>query len=122
MSKKIFIVDDDPDMVKALQFRLESRGYEVEACENGAKALDAILESDFGIVLMDYFMPGLKGDQICQSIRQEDRLKELPILILTAFSHYDENFFKGQGATEVLYKPVNLDELLEKINKYLPSD
>ena len=93
MANKIFVVDDDPDNAKALQYRLESNGFEIETCSNGAVAYDKILESDFDLILMDYFMPGLKGDDVCRDLRENARFKTLPILIMTGFTNYPESYF-----------------------------
>lgn len=122
MSNKIFIVDDEPDLLKVLQYRLENKGFETVLCSHGGIAYDEILKGEFGLVLMDFFMPGLKGDEVCSSIRQEESLKELPIIIMTAADNYTPEFFLERGATDVLFKPIDTDLLLEKVNRYLPSD
>ncbi len=121
MTRKILIVDDDRDFVSSLQYRLETRGYEVETCAHGGEAHDKIVESDFGLVLLDYFLPGVKGDEICESLRQDANRKHIPIIIITGFSDYKESFFKDKGATDVLYKPFEMDELFERIERYMPQ-
>ncbi len=121
MSKRLLVVDDEIDLTSMLQFRLENRGFSVETCSNGGEALDKILDNPFDLVIMDYFMPLLKGDVVCQGIRSEERLKDLPVIIMTSFSNYTEDYFKEKGATEVIYKPLDMDALMEKIQLYLPE-
>ena len=123
MSKRILIVDDEGDFVRVAERQLGLEGYEVDACFDGGQALDKLRsdEEEYNLVLMDYFMPSLKGDEACQTIRENPQLKDLPIVVMTAFKHYPESFFLEKGATEVIYKPFDLEELLEKVKKYLKS-
>ncbi|MCG3175583.1 MAG: Response regulator ArlR [Candidatus Omnitrophica bacterium] len=113
---KILMVDDDQDLMIVLQSRLEMSGHEIETCSNGGDAYDKITDNDFDLVIMDYFMPSLKGDEVCQNVRENPKYKSLPILIITGFLDRDVAFFKGKGATDVIYKPIDKDELIEKIN------
>jgi len=119
MAKRILIVDDEPDVTTVLQFRLESRGFSVDSCVNGGEALDKILENEYDLVLLDYFMPLLKGDAVCQAIRCEERFAKLPLIIITSFQNYPESFFKEKGANEVIYKPFETDFLVERIGQYI---
>ncbi len=121
MDKKILIVDDNEDFVTYLQYRLESRGYEVESCGHGGEAQDKMADNDYGLLLLDYFLPGIKGDEICEGIRQDDRLKRLPVILMTGFADYAEDFFTQKGATDVLYKPFEIEELFKKIDTLLPA-
>ena len=119
MSKKILIVDDELDVTSVLQFRLESRGYFVDSCANGGEALDQILNNEYDLVLIDYFMPLLKGDAVCQAVRCEDRLAKLPIVVITSFHNFTDEYFKEKGATAVIYKPFETEHLLEVIGSLI---
>ena len=112
---KILLVDDDQDLMIVLQSRLEMSGFEVDMCSNGGDAYDKISDNEFDLVIMDYFMPSLKGDEVCQNIRENPKFKDLPILIITGFLDRDVPFFKSKGATDVIYKPIDKDELIDKI-------
>ena len=116
MSKRLLIADDEPDATTVLQYRLEQRGFSVDTCLNGGEALDKALANEYDAVIVDYFMPILKGDLVCQSLRCEERLKGLPVFIITAFQNYPEEYFKEKGATGVFYKPFEIEDLVDRLN------
>ena len=119
MGSRILIVDDEADIAKLLQYRLELKGYEVDVCSSGGQALDEIARNDYALVLLDFFLPSLRGDTVCRQIRTDEHSKHLPIIIMTAFNNYPENFFTECGATDVLYKPFEVDDLAAKMQKYI---
>ncbi len=119
MSKKILVADDVGEMTAMIRSRLEYKGFEVDECWDGGDALNRILNNHYDLVLLDFAMPILKGDSICEKIRKYPHLKELPVIIMTGYSDREVDFFKNQGATEVIYKPINNEELMEKITALL---
>ncbi len=119
MAKRLLLVDDEKGFTMALRRKLEFSGYEIEEAQGGADALRRLLTRPFDLVLLDYMMPDLRGNKVCEVIRQEERLKDLPIIIVTAYHDQSEESLKGYGATEVIYKPVGTDDLLARIEKYL---
>ncbi|OGW81930.1 MAG: hypothetical protein A3C47_03595 [Omnitrophica bacterium RIFCSPHIGHO2_02_FULL_51_18] len=119
MRKKILVVEDDRDYQAVLRLMLQRAGYETEECRFGSNALPRLLAKDIDLVMLDYMMPDEKGDEISHSIKSMETLKKLPILIVTGHHELSEEFFKGMGAQEVLYKPVNYDELVDKVKKCL---
>lgn len=115
MKGPILIVDDDPDDLVALRATLDPLGVEVVTADGGDEALLQLLRRDFALVIMDLMMPRMNGFEICALIRQRDRCRDLPVIILTGF---DEDGAKGlagyrPGAYEFLRKPV-LPEVLRK--------
>ena len=118
---RILIADDERDIILLLQSRLEIKGFEVDICFNGGEANDRIMTNDYDLVLLDYFMPSLKGDAVCENIREAAHLKDLPVIIMTGLTDHDEHFFKSKGANDVIFKPINNEELLEKINNLIKN-
>ena len=118
-SKKILIVDDDQGFTQMVQYWLGKRGLESDLCDNGGTACDMIAENDYGFILMDYFLPSLKGDEACQTIRENAAKRHLPIIIMTAFVDYPKAFFLDKGATDVFYKPVSYDDLMDVVDRYI---
>ena len=116
---KILIADDEKDLILLLQSRLELKGFEVDICFNGGDANEHVMANEYDLVLLDYFMPSLKGDEICENIRENDRTKKLPVIIMTGHTDREEEFFKSRGADAVLYKPIDNEELFEKIKALL---
>lgn len=119
MKKRILIVDDEKDVAMLLHHYLEDDDYEIEEAYTGAEALNRIFAGDFDLVLLDYAMKDIKGDRVCLLTRAEDKMKKLPMIIVTAHVEVDDKVFREYGATDVLYKPVSSDELRNKIKKYL---
>lgn len=119
MSKRILIVDDDLTFIMLLRGKLEREGYEVDEAHAGKDAEDMVSQNAYDLILMDFSMPDIRGHEICQTIRQNTNLKDLPIIMITAFQNRSEEFFKEEGATDVMYKPLDHDDLLEKIKKHI---
>jgi PAS domain S-box-containing protein len=80
----ILIVDDDTRTLELLQETLRSAGYETQAVQNGARALEVLSSKLVGAVVLDLMMPGVDGFQVIRHIRQESALKNLPVFIMTA--------------------------------------
>jgi hypothetical protein len=80
----ILLVDDDPKTLELLAETLRSAGYETQSVGSGARALEVLSAKIVGAVLLDLLMPKMDGFQVIRHIRQEPKLKELPILVMTA--------------------------------------
>ncbi|MEI8345487.1 MAG: response regulator [Candidatus Omnitrophota bacterium] len=117
---KIFVVDDDQVYCQMVQYWLEQQGYEIEVCENGGKAFDKMQEENYDMVLIDYFLPTLLGDEVCERIRENENYRTKPIVIMTSFTDYTVDYFKQKGATDVIYKPIDKQALIEKVAEFLP--
>jgi CheY-like chemotaxis protein len=119
---KILVVDDELTILSIIRRTLEAHGHEIEQCSNGTDAVNMILKGKYDIVLLDYSMPAMQGTDVCESVREEEGFKDLPIIILTAYTNKPDDFFKDSGATDVLYKPVDTDKLLEMLEKHKVSE
>lgn len=119
MPKRILIVDDERDVAMLLEHHLEQHGYEIEQIHSGSEALTRIFRGGYDLVLLDYGMKDIKGDRISLLMRADDKLRNLPIIIVTAHVEVGEREFKEYGANAVLYKPVESDELLATVRKCL---
>ena len=119
MPKRILIVDDERDVAMLLHHQLEQHGYEIERIHSGSEALTRIFRGGFDLVLMDHAMKDIKGDRICLLMRADEKLRALPVIIITAHIEVDEHEFKEYGANAVLYKPVESEELIAAVKKCL---
>lgn len=112
----ILIVDDDADDRFALEAALEPLGIEVAQAEDGDAALRHLLERDFAVVLMDLVMPKLNGFETAGLIRQREKHRDLPIIILTG---YDADGARGlpgyREDLECLSKPIQPDVLRARV-------
>jgi CheY-like chemotaxis protein len=119
--KSVLVVDDDVRNIFALSSVLERRGMKVLTASTGREAVKTVEENpDLAIVLMDIMMPEMDGYETMQVIRRSPALRRLPIIALTAKAMKgDREKCLEAGASEYLAKPVNTDQLLSALRKWL---
>jgi CheY-like chemotaxis protein len=119
--RKVLVVDDDVRNIFALSSVLERRGMTVLAAGTGREAIETIDSTpDLAIVLMDIMMPEMDGYETMQVIRQNQALRRLPIIALTAKAMKgDRERCLEAGASEYLAKPVNTEQLLSALRVWL---
>lgn len=117
MTKRVYIVDDDPDMVKVLNFRLKGAGFDVIAYTSGKDAFEAIKSSPPDLVLLDVQMPDMTGKEIAEGIAANEPTKDIPVIFLTGKVDFDESLVNGNNKRAMIIKPCNFDELTQKINE-----
>jgi len=120
MSKRILIVDDEPEIIKMVSLRLKANGYEVIAGFSGEEALILTKEEKPDLILLDVNMPPPNGYKICRTLKDNPDYKDIPIILLTAKATESDKFWGIEsGADEYITKPYNPEELLDKIKKLL---
>jgi len=117
MSKKILIVDDDPDLLLVLGGRLEASGYEARKASDGDAALKQIKADPPDLILLDIMMPGMEGSVLAQTLKENPRWKEIPIVFMTGLRESGEQKQAGAqvGLNIIFSKPFEFSELLETI-------
>ena len=115
MAKKILIVDDEPDILKTVSFRLKKYGYDVITAEDGEKALIKATTEMPDLILLDLRLPGKDGFEVCDELKSDDRYKNIPIILLTASSGLNESKIKTCKHDNFVLKPYQFDELISKI-------
>lgn len=120
MSKKVLIVDDEPNIVAALEFLLEKNGYEVKVAVNGVDALEQLDAFRPDLVLLDVMVPRMSGYEVCQRMRAEPRWQAIKIVMLSAKGREVE-VSKGMSLGADLYvtKPFSSAELVATIHNLL---
>jgi DNA-binding NarL/FixJ family response regulator len=116
MSKRLLVVDDEPNLLRAVAVCLRGEGYEVATARSGAEALRRLAESVPDLIVSDIRMPGMDGYQLARQIRASSRTALVPIVFLTAkdeTSDRIEGFRSGVDA--YLVKPFEPDELIAVI-------
>lgn len=107
---KLFLVEDDPDMRATLERSLSRRGFRVESCSDGLKALEKWRSMTFDVILLDLTLPGLDGLQVLDQARKSGL--NTPVLIATARGTVGDRIMGlNLGADDYLPKPFDLDEL-----------
>lgn len=115
--KKILIADDDPAILEVLTLFLEDEGYQVETTHDGL-TLQSFEHGYPDVLLLDIWMSGWNGRDICRFLKSQEQTRHLPILLFSA-NKETEQIAQEVGADDFLTKPFDLDELLEKIERYL---
>src|SRR6187551_540196 len=109
---KILVVDDREDNLFAIETILEKDNYNIIKANSGRAALKILLhEHDFSLILMDVHMPDLNGFETATIIYDREKLKNIPIIFITAHSQDEDYIFKGyrMGGVDYISKPVNPD-------------
>ena len=125
MGSLVLIVDDEYIGRETLQSVLEGEGYELEMAENGFQAIEKAKQLLPDVILLDVMMPGMTGFEVCQRIRSDPQIAEIPIIILTALDDRESllNALKA-GADDFISKPFDRYELrarllgITRLNRY----
>lgn len=117
---RILCVDDEPVNLKLLEAFLVPKGYEVVKAENGKEAVEKLEEREFDLVLLDVMMPEMNGFDVCKRIKNTDRFRNTPVVMITALrSKADRIRGIEAGAEDFISKPFDPGEVLARINMLL---
>jgi len=123
---RILIVEDDEDIVETLKYSLGLRGFEIDVAYDGLHALRKARKNKYDIMLLDIMLPGKNGYEVSRILKEEmeaGKLDEFRIIVLTARkvdSQEREDFLATWSkADEYIYKPFELDDLIERINSHI---
>lgn len=121
---KILIVDDKPENLISLEAILKSTGAEVIAASDAHEALAKLLQHEFALALFDVHMPEVSGIELARGIRRFERMKSLPIIFVTASNNTAWLEFEGygEGAVDILFKPLNPSVVQSKARTFLELD
>lgn len=113
---RIVVVDDDPDLVRAVTAVLEADGYRVEGARDQREALRAVLEDPPALVVLDVNMPGLDGWELCDILRRQSHTRDVPVLFLTGRADVRDQITAMQvGGSDYVTKPFRPEELRAKV-------
>ncbi|GAA3802146.1 HAMP domain-containing protein [Sphaerisporangium flaviroseum] len=121
LGRKVLVIDDDVRNVFALTNILELHGMQVLYAENGRKGIEALMRNDdVDLVLMDIMMPEMDGYAATAAIREMPRFAHLPIIAVTAKAmHGDREKTLSSGASDYVTKPVDAEELIDRMQRWL---
>jgi len=113
--KKILVVDDEPELVKALQIRLQEN-YKLIVASDGEEGLKKAKEIVPDLIILDIILPGIDGYQVCQALKRDEKYKHIPVIMLTVKAQ-QQDIVKGykDGANIYLTKPFEIQELLSSV-------
>lgn len=117
----ILAVEDDAVTRRMIKAIFERNGHVVETAGNAEEALQFLRQSVPSLLILDVVMPGVSGYELCRTIKQDERLRHIPVVFLTGQSQ-PQNYKEGHdsGATMYIPKPVKEDSLLRVARMLLP--
>ena len=117
---KILIVDDEPDLVSTVEYRLKFADCEVVTAANGQEGLERARAEKPDLILLDTNMPVMNGHEMLERLRADAELKHIPVLMLTARCEpQDIAAASAHGVTDYVTKPFDFAELMAKIQAAL---
>jgi len=118
--EKILIVDDEPDILDVLELTLKEEHYEVIEAKDGMQALEMVKKKGPHLIILDFKMPRMNGDEVCKILKNDILLRHLPIIMLTSKREVSDKV-KGidAGADDYIVKPFEPAELLARVKMIL---
>ena len=119
---RVLVIEDYAPLRTAVVTSLREAGYAVDAAADGASGLDAALEGDHDVIVLDLMLPDVSGTEICRRIRADGDLGELPVLMLTAKSEeIDKVIGLETGADDYVTKPFSTRDIVERARRLLEA-
>jgi two-component system phosphate regulon response regulator PhoB len=120
MRQTILVVDDEPDIVEIIQYNLEKSGFDVIVAGDGPAALEKARDDTPDLIVLDLMLPGLEGTEVCRILKQDERTRSIPILMLTAKSEEIDRIIGLElGADDYVVKPFSPREIALRIRNIL---
>lgn len=119
--KKILCIEDEPDMIDLIRLILERKGFQVSGAVGGLQGLEAIRKEEPDLVLLDLMMPDVDGWEVYQLIRADDRLRHIPVIVVTAKAQSIDKVLGLHVAKvdDYITKPFNPQQLVESVERVL---
>ena len=120
MAKKILIVEDNELNMKLFHDLLESRGYDILQTRDGMDALKLARSEKPDLILMDIQLPEVSGLEVTKWLKEDDNLKQIPVVAVTAFAMKgDEEKIREGGCEAYIAKPISVANFLETVEQFL---
>ena len=120
MSQKIYIVEDEPDIRDTLKYNFSNEGFEVFTAPDGEEALSNIKKVLPDVLILDLMLPGVSGLDVCKSIRADDDIRDMSIIMLTAKGEEIDRVIGFElGADDYVTKPFSVRELILRVKVLL---
>ncbi len=121
MLKKILIADDDPGIVDAVEMMLSFSGYDVSSTYDGRDALKLSNEQLPDLFLLDIWMSGVDGRDICRELKENIETRHIPVLMISASNDIHHSAIDA-GADDFMTKPFDMQQLIDKIDSLLNKE
>ena len=119
-TQHVLIAEDDPVMVRLLEFMLLREGFKVSVCVEGNTVVERALKEKPDLLLVDYVLPGMTGDRVVAALNDEPTLSDTPVIVVTGQGRDSiRNQMFDLGVKEVFTKPFSPISLVSEIKKHL---
>ena len=120
MNLRVLIVEDEKALAEILEYNFKKEGYTVDTALDGEIALDKIIFKAPDLIILDWMLPKLSGIELCRKVRINKKVKNIPIIMLTARGE-EQDRLKGleMGADDYVTKPFSINELLARAKAVL---
>ncbi|WP_018181261.1 response regulator [Kaistia granuli] len=120
MAKTVLVVEDNELNMKLFHDLLEAHGYNIIQTRNGLEALDLARKHRPDLILMDIQLPEVSGLEVTKWIKEDDELRVIPIIAVTAFAMKgDEERIRQGGCEAYLSKPISIGKFIETVKTYI---
>ncbi|MDO8603109.1 MAG: response regulator [Candidatus Omnitrophota bacterium] len=120
LKEKILIADDDSDILDVIRITLEAEGYEIIEAHDGQEAVDMIKKSTPDLLITDFKMPKICGDEVCRILKQDILIQHMPIIMLTGKGETTDKIHGiNAGADDYMVKPFEPQELVARVKMVL---
>ena len=116
MTRRVLLIEDEPNITEAIRFLLSRDGWQVETHADGTDAVDVVVSSAPDLLILDVMLPGKSGMDILRELRERDDMQALPVLMLTARGQSrDRDMAEKAGVSRFMTKPFSNAEVLTAV-------
>ena len=118
--KRILFIEDEAEIVVMMKMRLEAHDYEVISASDGEEGLKRAQQDKPDLILLDIIIPKIDGLTLCKRLKSEPKTKDIPVIMVSGSGqkHLSEKY-RAAGADDLIVKPFEAKEVLEKLAKHL---
>lgn len=119
---RLLIVDDDIDLLTVVESLLHKRGFTISGYTDWNNAWETVKSYDPQLILLDIFLKGIDGLEICKRLKSSTFTRHIPVIIFSSSSHMAETAIHEFGADDFIAKPFEVNDLVKKIHKVLSKN
>jgi PAS domain S-box-containing protein len=119
-SKRILVVEDEPDIAELIRYHLEGDGYKVTIAARGEEALTKVHQEKPGLITLDIRLPDIDGFEVLQRLKSDEETADIPVVILSIVPDREDGF--RLGAVDYVTKPIDAGRLLSAVGAILPKE
>jgi CheY-like chemotaxis protein len=123
VSKRILVIDDEPDVIKYMSLFLFDEGYEVISAADGFQGLEKASEESPDLITLDITMPGMSGIEVLTALRSDEKLRDIPVIVITGVAGIKKlmDYREVRPPEKFMQKPIDRMRLAEMIQELIGS-